>query len=221
MTLARLGELAYEQGNDALASERYRESLSYAHAFEDQEVIGGALLGLARVAKAEKHYGRAAHTLGAAEARINVHIDLDALARLAYERDVTLQTYLGKEAYTQAWDEGSPMALEQVLTVPEPATVRNVSPRYPDELTEREVEVLRLVASGLTDQEVAEQLVISPRTVQGHLRSISSKIGPIHAVLLRVTPSNANLFERRPALFLLIRLSLRFNHTEVSETQKW
>ena len=61
MTLARLGELAYEQGNDALASDRYRESLSYAHAFEDQEVIGGALLGLARVAKAEKHYGRA-HT---------------------------------------------------------------------------------------------------------------------------------------------------------------
>lgn len=52
--------------------------------------------------------------LGAAEARINVHIDLGAFARLAYERDVTaLQTYLGKEAYTQAWDEGSPMAVER------------------------------------------------------------------------------------------------------------
>ena len=43
-------------------------------------------------------------------------------------------------------------------------------------LTEREVEVLRLVAQGMTDAQVAEQLVISPRTVNGHLRSIYSKI---------------------------------------------
>jgi predicted ATPase/DNA-binding CsgD family transcriptional regulator/Tfp pilus assembly protein PilF len=177
MTLARLGEIACEQGNYALASERFRESLSYANAFEDKEVIGGALLGLARVAKAEKHYGQAAHLLGAAEGQINVRIDLDALARLSYEREVVaLRTYLGKEAYTQAWDEGSQMTLEQILTIPEPAAARNASPMYPDELTEREVEVLRLVASGLTDTQVAEQLVISPRTVQGHLRSIYSKI---------------------------------------------
>jgi DNA-binding NarL/FixJ family response regulator len=43
-------------------------------------------------------------------------------------------------------------------------------------LTAREVEVLRLVAQGLTDAQVAEHLVISPRTVNGHLRSIYSKI---------------------------------------------
>jgi len=46
----------------------------------------------------------------------------------------------------------------------------------PDDLTEREVEILRLVAQGLTDAQVAERLVISPRTVQGHLRSIYSKL---------------------------------------------
>jgi len=39
-------------------------------------------------------------------------------------------------------------------------------------LTEREVDVLRLVALGMTDAQVADQLVLSPRTVQGHLRSI-------------------------------------------------
>jgi LuxR family maltose regulon positive regulatory protein len=43
-------------------------------------------------------------------------------------------------------------------------------------LTEREVEVLRLVARGLTDAQVAETLVISPRTVNAHLRSIYSKL---------------------------------------------
>jgi DNA-binding CsgD family transcriptional regulator len=43
-------------------------------------------------------------------------------------------------------------------------------------LSAREVEVLRLVARGLTDAEVAERLFISPRTVSGHLRSIFSKL---------------------------------------------
>ena len=45
------------------------------------------------------------------------------------------------------------------------------------DLTAREVAVLRLVAQGLTDAQVAERLVISPRTVNAHLRSIYSKLG--------------------------------------------
>ena len=43
-------------------------------------------------------------------------------------------------------------------------------------LTAREVEVLRLVARGLSDAQVAQTLVISPRTVNAHLRSIYSKL---------------------------------------------
>jgi len=39
------------------------------------------------------------------------------------------------------------------------------------------VEVLRLVSQGLTDAQVAEQLVISRRTVNWHVTSIYSKIG--------------------------------------------
>ena len=81
---------------------------------------------------------------------------------------MVLETYLGEEAYTQAQNQGSRMTPEQVLTRAEPTqtTALNVSPKYPDGLTEREIEVLRLVASGLTDAQVAEQFVISPRTVQ-------------------------------------------------------
>jgi ATP/maltotriose-dependent transcriptional regulator MalT len=47
---------------------------------------------------------------------------------------------------------------------------------YPGGLTAREVDVLRLVAEGLTDIQVAEKLVVSPRTVQAHLSSIYSKL---------------------------------------------
>ena len=44
-------------------------------------------------------------------------------------------------------------------------------------LTRREVEVLRLVAQGLTDAQVAEALVVSVRTVNWHLQSIYGKLG--------------------------------------------
>jgi len=46
---------------------------------------------------------------------------------------------------------------------------------YPDGLTRREVEVIRLVASGKTDREIAEELIISINTVGNHVRSILNK----------------------------------------------
>ena len=59
-----------------------------------------------------------------------------------------------------------------------PVTVMIPSTRkvYPAGLTRREVEVLRLVAQGLTNSNAAAHLVISPRTVNTHLTSIYRKL---------------------------------------------
>src|SRR4029079_10198534 len=46
-----------------------------------------------------------------------------------------------------------------------------------NQLTKREIEILRLVAQGLSDAQVAERLVLSPRTVNAHLTSIYNKLG--------------------------------------------
>jgi DNA-binding CsgD family transcriptional regulator/RecA/RadA recombinase len=51
------------------------------------------------------------------------------------------------------------------------------APAYPDGLTQREVEVLRLIAAGKTDRAIAEELIISVRTVTTHVSNILNKAG--------------------------------------------
>jgi DNA-binding NarL/FixJ family response regulator len=47
----------------------------------------------------------------------------------------------------------------------------------PAGLTDRQVEVLRLVAQGLTNHQIAERLFVSPRTAEHHVQDIYVKIG--------------------------------------------
>ena len=76
------------------------------------------------------------------------------------------------------------MTLEQVLTTqgqvtpaaPPSAPRAGTSSLGPEELTPREGEVLRLLARGLTNTQIAEELMVSQLTVKAHLRSIYSKL---------------------------------------------
>jgi DNA-binding NarL/FixJ family response regulator len=57
-----------------------------------------------------------------------------------------------------------------------------VHPR--SELSERELEIIELVATGLTNQEIARQLTISKRTVDNHVSNIFTKTGAKNRVAL-------------------------------------
>ncbi len=52
---------------------------------------------------------------------------------------------------------------------------RDVDPWHP--LSEREYEVAQLVAAGLTNRQIAERLVVSPKTISAHVTHILTKLG--------------------------------------------
>ncbi len=74
---------------------------------------------------------------------------------------------------------------------PKRVAVRRRNKSRPDGLTGREVEVPRLLAGGLTNNEIAKRLVLSVRTVERHVANIYGKIGappPSGRIGLRLNP---------------------------------
>ena len=85
---------------------------------------------------------------------------------------MTLEEALAEAAQVQAQSTPSSNAPPAPVETPSTFPARG----NPFGLTAREIEVLRLVTQGLTTTQIAEQLMISPRTADAHLRSIYSKL---------------------------------------------
>ncbi len=105
--------------------------------------------------------------------------------RIEYEQEVArVRVRLPAEQMDAAWDAGRSLpddvliaeaiaAARQLTIAPPPSTTP--SP-LPSGLTSREVDVLRLLATGATNPEIAETLFISVTTVKGHVQSIMRKL---------------------------------------------
>jgi predicted ATPase/DNA-binding CsgD family transcriptional regulator len=186
-----LGRLLALQGDVAAARHHYQESLTLL--FEQnvcKENIAASLEGLAALEVGQGAPSLAVRLWGAAQAlRDAIGAPIYPVYRASYEQArAQARATLGEQAFRAAWAEGRSMTPEQVLAAQEPETnpaggssvppppAATQTPAYPDGLTAREVEVLRLIAQGWTDAQIAGHLVISPRTVNRHATSLYSKL---------------------------------------------
>jgi two-component system response regulator NreC len=104
--------------------------------------------------------------------------DQTALAREALQAGVL--GYILKEAASEELVKAIRMAAEgRTYLQPELGARLAAEPEAasPDDLSQRELEVLRLIALGHTNNEVAEKLYLSVRTVESHRAHIQEKLG--------------------------------------------
>ncbi len=181
-----LGCLDCEQGSYGAARSRFVE-LTGLVSFQQYRYVAPLVLeAFVVLVAAQGQAGRALRLAGAAAELRRV---MGWQFRLSWQRYVNRwleQAWqaLGQEGGAAAWAEGQKMTLEQALTYAleeEPTMPRQEeaqgSPEYSARsLSARELEVLGLVAEGLTDARVAQRLHLSPRTVGRHLESVYRKL---------------------------------------------
>lgn len=179
-----LARAANALGDDTTACAFYEESLAIARKLNMKECIAACLEGLADVSASQGRCERAACLRGTAEAlREAVHIPIPFIDRASVERSLDcIRARLGEHTFTTLWSLGRTMTPEQVLALQDEEIALLSSsatptplPDYPAGLTEREVQVLRLVARGLTNREIAEELGLSKKTIAHHMTHIFNR----------------------------------------------
>jgi len=157
------------------------------------------LVGLAEIARLRGMGPRAAKLIGASEgtlstagthyepathdeieriiAAVRAELDGEVFERLSAEG----RAMSPKEAIACAFEPISDGLTERDLITGgvaiEPGVAAESQGPYPNDLTEREVEVLRLITAGKSNQEIGQELILSRRTVERHISNIYQKIG--------------------------------------------
>ncbi len=159
----------------------YREALVLQEQNNYAALTGDALEGLAWVAVALNHPTDAARVLGmAASWREIFGIHRWRYREPDYERcRRETQARLGA-GWQAEWNAGRALpvkqAIAEALLLAETLAAEAEASASPALLTDREAMVLRLLAQGHSNQAIADQLVISRRTVHAHVRSIFGKL---------------------------------------------
>lgn len=188
--LGKLALLRNRQGDPALARRLAREGLEFALALHDPHIIAYCADDIALLIGKQAPPEPLVRLLGGID-RLRQRIGLlRTPGERAAHRELVdmLRNHLGPANYNAAWAEGRELPADQVAELglgllaeppasqPLPASTPGAS-AVPNPLSEREREVFRLVAEGLSNQQIADQLFITERTVRFHVTSVFNKLG--------------------------------------------
>jgi DNA-binding CsgD family transcriptional regulator/tetratricopeptide (TPR) repeat protein len=181
---ARLGQgvVGAARGDDRQAVDGYTQALALFHALGERYGALASLEGLAAIAAGRGDHEVAARWWSVATAERHArHMPLPAVDRDQHQRTLAgSRAALGDVVFSAAWAAGAIVPFDAAVTEalstapPSPKTVRVTSGE--SGLTAREQEVLRLIAHGHTNQEIADALHISTRTAATHVGHILEKL---------------------------------------------
>lgn len=189
--LHQLGYLAYKARDYPRAAALSSEALEMFWTHGNLTEAASPLEDLADVAGATGHGEVAARLYGVAEAlRERLGVPMWPSYRPEYEQEVAVaRATLPEDRFDREWQAGRALTMEAALAeasslaeslapgtdgtsgaqeTPTPAEMRG--------LTGRELDVLRLLAAGSSNKDIADELFISVTTVKGHVRSIMDKL---------------------------------------------
>ena len=181
-----LGRRAWALGEQAEAKELTLSALETLRGFSDAIGVAKMVEQLAWITASDGDHPRAARLLGAAR---SLRHDAGTAVATGDPRDeeyharckAEVRCALGPTAYEQALADGAAVdgpaqAIAYAVDVPS-GTVPGAPAAAPCPLSRREQQVAALIARGMTNRRIAAELVLSPRTVDGHVDRILTKLG--------------------------------------------
>jgi ATP/maltotriose-dependent transcriptional regulator MalT len=189
LALELLGGVLTERGEYGLAAARFRDALASWRVVGTQEGLVDWLALVASLAAAVGDPERAARWFAVVEAQVEVvggfFWPLPEQARFG-RIAADVRAALGEAAAGTAWAAGRALPPEQATAEAETllaalvaptAAVAPTDPAVRAGLTPREREVLRLLAAGRSNREIADALFVGVPTVKVHVRNILGKLG--------------------------------------------
>ncbi len=184
LALSRLADVALLQGDASRACILQQENLARRWTLGDRFHLAWCLWGVAEAILVAGSVEEAARLLGAADARFTaMGYTLPSSQRGKFQRVVSVARaeLNNDEVFTNAWSTGAALPIEEAVTLAMtsvvpivPAIEEDPATRYG--LSSREIQVLRLIAAGRSNQEIAAALFISHRTATTHASHVLQKL---------------------------------------------
>ncbi|MDQ3780008.1 MAG: tetratricopeptide repeat protein [Chloroflexota bacterium] len=186
MSLFGLGNIANAREQAIAALGRYQELIPFARQLGERSLLTRAL---DRVGLALHQLGvnrPAARLFGASAAMREATGDILYASEAADYSQIwqLVRSALGETLYEAAWASGRSLPLDQALAeavvVAQSAVMAATPPALPSRndagLTKRETEVLRLIAAGRSDREIADTIFVARTTASKHVSAILDKL---------------------------------------------